>query len=119
MNKVQHVQKHRGNRNRAVDPCPLLLCALDYHRAVLQVDAIGCERERLRDPASGMGECCAERPHLAFGFISGLQEGLLFDRRQVLAVSAVVIEVSHAADLSRLPTLGGFDSPTSRESTAE
>lgn len=77
---------------------------------VLQVDAVCREGQRLRDPASGISERGAEGADFAdLGIVCSLQESLPLGGSQVLAMTVMVVESIHAADLNtfRRPLGGG------------
>ncbi len=85
MHHVERMEQGRGHRDGAVDPTAALLQAFDHQHAGLEVNPIGGERQRLGQPAAGIGQRHAERPHLAVSQLGLAEEDLTLPGGQVLA----------------------------------
>ena len=88
VDQVQGVDRARRNRNGTVADPPTLLERLESDRFLLQIDARGCEDQRLTDPAARVRQHEAQRTDLCALLATGLvDEAVQLVSAQVLALT--------------------------------
>src|SRR4051794_26722012 len=101
MNLIEHVEECRRHWHGSVDAPLPFLCTLNNDGAVFEVDSVCSQRQSFRDPASGIRESGAERANFSdFRFIGRIQESIALGGGQVFAMTVMVVESIHGADLS-------------------
>jgi hypothetical protein len=85
MHEIERFEQSRGNGHGAIDAGAALLEALEDQGAGGEIDPIGGERQRLGQPAAGIGQGHAEGAYLAVSLFGGAQEGVALAGGEIFA----------------------------------
>lgn len=90
VDEVEGIEHRRRHGDGPVHASPAFLEGLEHQRPALEVDPVGGERQRLADPAAGVGERQAERPGAPLGALGRGEDELALLSGEVEAPAGAI-----------------------------